>query len=292
MLVRPPDQLEVTWEYGGGVTWVDVTLTETATAAPGAARALGAVERRSGTSSAPARSASAGTWRSAGCGSTSPSRSRPGAEPDSADPGYPVFVRDSGAAWAEADAAAGTDPGAGTGRGRALHCGVHRLPRRHKPRRADCTPSTSSATRSGAASCELLAEGERASGEVVAVISAEFGIASRRCRCSSRCCATAGSRACAPRAGAALRHRPGAAGRGRRVAEPVPPVLGAAARRAGHRAAPRARLGRVTEPTTPRVRQLRLVVETEDFEAAVASTAMRSASPSSSTSRATTASTS
>jgi hypothetical protein len=31
-------------------------------------------------------------------------------QPDWADPGYPVFVRASGQAWAAADAASGTDP--------------------------------------------------------------------------------------------------------------------------------------------------------------------------------------
>ena len=39
---------------------------------------------------------------------TDPAAPRP--DPDYTDPGYPAFVRASGAAWAGADAAAGTDP--------------------------------------------------------------------------------------------------------------------------------------------------------------------------------------
>ncbi len=66
--------------------------------------------RRPLRSSGRAPSASAGRW--AWCGLrlhlADPEAPRP--EPDFTQPGYAAFVRATGAAWAAADAAAGTDP--------------------------------------------------------------------------------------------------------------------------------------------------------------------------------------
>ena len=81
-----------------------------------------------------------------GCGCISPTR-RHRPDPDYTDPGYAAFVHASGTAWAETDAAAGTDPEqAGRRRSAASR------PTPPFRRAVRCTPSTSSAIRFGAGS--------------------------------------------------------------------------------------------------------------------------------------------
>jgi uncharacterized protein YndB with AHSA1/START domain len=105
-----PELLEVTWEYGGDVTWVLLTL---ATAGSGTRLRL--------EHSAPVDEVRLGEFGPGAVGigwelalgglrlHLADPDFTPG-EPDYTDPGYPAFVRASGDAWAEADITSGTDP--------------------------------------------------------------------------------------------------------------------------------------------------------------------------------------
>ncbi len=106
-----PELLEITWEFGGGVTWVVVTLTEDGERHPAPRSSTPRPSTRpSRTSSGRARSASAGRWHSEGCGCTSPTRRRRGPTPTTPTRATPPSCAPRATAWAEADAAAGTDP--------------------------------------------------------------------------------------------------------------------------------------------------------------------------------------
>ena len=106
-----PDLLEVTWEYGGDVTWVVVTLSDAGD--DGTRLRLehsAAVDQEKWDEFGPGAVGIGWEMALGGLRLHLADPGWPGAEPDYADPGYPAFVRTSGAAWAEADAAAGTDP--------------------------------------------------------------------------------------------------------------------------------------------------------------------------------------
>ena len=105
-----PELLEITWEFGGGVTWVVVTLTEDGS---GTRLRLEHTAPIDETVSAEFGPGAVGIGWEMGLGGlrlhlADPAAPRP--DPDYTDPGYSAFVRASGTAWAEADAAAGTDP--------------------------------------------------------------------------------------------------------------------------------------------------------------------------------------
>lgn len=106
---QEPELLEVTWEFGGQTSWVVVTLTGED----------GGTRLRLEHGAAPNE-----TWDQFGPGAVgigwemalgglrmnlAAPDADPG-EPDFRHPAYADFVRRAGAAWAEADAAAGTDP--------------------------------------------------------------------------------------------------------------------------------------------------------------------------------------
>jgi uncharacterized protein YndB with AHSA1/START domain len=106
-----PDLLEVTWEYDGDVTWVVVTLTD-----EGHDRTRLRLEHAAPVDESKWREFGPGAvgigWEMA-LGGLRLHLGDPGfhpGEPDWTDPSYPRFVRASGRSWAEADAAAGTDP--------------------------------------------------------------------------------------------------------------------------------------------------------------------------------------
>ncbi len=106
-----PDLLEVTWEYGGDVTRVVVTLTDEGDAGTRLRLEHSAPVDDSKSSEFGPGAVGIG-WEMA-LGGLRIHLADPewmGAEPDVTDPGYPAFVRRSGEAWAGADAAAGTDP--------------------------------------------------------------------------------------------------------------------------------------------------------------------------------------
>ncbi len=105
-----PERLDVTWEFGGAVTWVVVTLTEEGT---GTRLRLEHTAPADETVSKEFGPGAVGIgWEMALGGLrlhlADPQAPRP--EPDYTDPAYPAFVRAAGAAWADVDAAAGTDP--------------------------------------------------------------------------------------------------------------------------------------------------------------------------------------
>jgi uncharacterized protein YndB with AHSA1/START domain len=105
-----PELLEITWEFGGGVTWVVVTLTEDGSGTRLRLEHTAPVDE---TVSAEFGPGAVGIGWEMGLGGlrlhlADPEAPRP--DPDYTDPGYSAFVRASGTAWAEADAAAGTDP--------------------------------------------------------------------------------------------------------------------------------------------------------------------------------------
>jgi len=105
-----PDRLEITWEYGGDVTWVVVTLSDES---DGGTRLRlehsAAVDQAKWDEFGPGAVGIGWEMALGGLRIHLADPEWPGAEPDFADPGYAVFVRSSGDAWAEADAAAGTD---------------------------------------------------------------------------------------------------------------------------------------------------------------------------------------
>lgn len=105
-----PELLEVTWEFGGGVTWVVVTLTEDDA---GTLLRLEHTAPLDETVSNEFGPGAVGIGWEMGLGGlrlhlADPEAPRP--DPDYTDPGYSAFVHASGTAWAETDAAAGTDP--------------------------------------------------------------------------------------------------------------------------------------------------------------------------------------
>ena len=105
-----PELLEITWEFGGGVTWVVVTLAEDGSGTRLRLEHTAPVDE---TVSAEFGPGAVGIGWEMGLGGlrlhlADPAAPRP--DPDYTDPGYSAFVRASGTAWAEADAAAGTDP--------------------------------------------------------------------------------------------------------------------------------------------------------------------------------------
>ncbi len=122
-----PERLEVTWEFGGDVTWVLAHPHRGRRRHPAPARARG--RRRPGEvrpSSAPARSASAGRWPSAACAKH---LARPGLRAGRArlDATRPTrrSSAPSGPGLGGRRRRGGRRPGAGPGRGRALLRGVH-----------------------------------------------------------------------------------------------------------------------------------------------------------------------
>ena len=104
-----PDQLEITWEYGGDVTWVLVTLTDAGDGTRLRLEHSAAVDQAKWDEFGPGAVGIGWEMALGGLRIHLADPDWPGAEPDFADPGYPVFVRGSGEAWAVADAASGTD---------------------------------------------------------------------------------------------------------------------------------------------------------------------------------------
>ena len=105
-----PDLLEVTWEFGGGVTWVVVTLAEDGAGTLLRLEHAAPVDEPIADEFGPG---AVGIGWEMGLGGlrlhlADPEAPRP--DPDYTDPGYAAFVRATGTAWAAADAAAGTDP--------------------------------------------------------------------------------------------------------------------------------------------------------------------------------------
>jgi uncharacterized protein YndB with AHSA1/START domain len=106
-----PGLLEVTWEYDGDVTWAVVTLTD-----QGDDRTRLRLEHAAPVDQTRMGEFGPGAvgigWEMAlgGLRMHLADPEAPGGEPDYSDPGYPIFVRGSGEAWADADAAAGTEP--------------------------------------------------------------------------------------------------------------------------------------------------------------------------------------
>lgn len=119
-----PELLEVTWEYGGEVSWVMLTLTAAHSAVPSAPPSGASTRLRLEHSAVVDQD----RWNEFGPGAvgigwelamgglgfhlTDPAFT-PG-QPDYAHPGYPVFVRDRATKWADADIAAGSDPAQAT----------------------------------------------------------------------------------------------------------------------------------------------------------------------------------
>lgn len=105
-----PERLEVTWEFGGDVTWVLLTL---AVDGPGTRLRLehsAAVDQEKYGEFGPG---AVGIGWEMAFGGLSKHLADPGfapGEPDWTDPGYPAFVRESGEGWEAADVAAGADP--------------------------------------------------------------------------------------------------------------------------------------------------------------------------------------
>jgi uncharacterized protein YndB with AHSA1/START domain len=106
-----PALLEVTWEYGDGVSWVAVMLSDEG---PDGTRLR--LEHTAPVDEALLKEFGPGAvgigWEM-GLGGLRLHLADPAfdaGEPDYSDPGYPTYVRSTGEAWAAADAAAGTDP--------------------------------------------------------------------------------------------------------------------------------------------------------------------------------------
>ena len=105
-----PELLEVTWEFGGGVTWVVVTLVEDDAGTRLRLEHAAPVDQPTAHEFGPG---AVGIGWEMGLGGlrlhlADPEAPRP--DPDYTDPGYAAFVRATGTAWAAADVAAGTDP--------------------------------------------------------------------------------------------------------------------------------------------------------------------------------------
>jgi uncharacterized protein YndB with AHSA1/START domain len=106
-----PELLEVTWEFGGGVTWVVVTLAEDGSGTRLRLEHAAPVDQPTAHEFGPG---AVGIGWEMGLGGlrlhlADPAAPRP--DPDYTHPGYAAFVRATGTAWAAADAAAGTEPG-------------------------------------------------------------------------------------------------------------------------------------------------------------------------------------
>ncbi len=104
-----PGLLEVTWEFGGGVTWVVVTLVEDGAGTRLRLEHAAPVDQEVAHEFGPG---AVGIGWEMGLGGlrlhlADPEAPRP--DPDYTDPGYAAYVRATGTAWAAADAAAGTD---------------------------------------------------------------------------------------------------------------------------------------------------------------------------------------
>jgi uncharacterized protein YndB with AHSA1/START domain len=105
-----PTLLEVTWEYGGNVSWVAVTLSDEEDGTRLRLEHTAPVDEALLQEFGPG---AVGIGWEMGLGGLLLHLADPewrSAEPDYTDPGYPVFVRSRGEAWAAADAAAGTEP--------------------------------------------------------------------------------------------------------------------------------------------------------------------------------------
>jgi uncharacterized protein YndB with AHSA1/START domain len=105
-----PELLEVTWEYGDGVTWVVVTLVEDGAGTRLRLEHSAPIDETTLSEFGPG---AVGIGWEMGLGGlrlhlADPEAPRP--DPDYTHPGYAAFVRATGTAWAVADAAAGTDP--------------------------------------------------------------------------------------------------------------------------------------------------------------------------------------
>ena len=237
----PPKQLEVTWEYGGEVSWLTVTLEPTPTEStrltlehvahvddprwdqfgPGAV-GLGMGH------------GIARPWLFTSPRATPSMRRKPPAG-SPATPGKD-FLRIASDDWARASIAAGTPRDAALAaaeRTRAAYTGepagrelMHAFDVLGDPVRRRIL--------------ELLADGEHASGDVVTVVETEFGISQAAVSQHLESAARQRLRVCARRRRAAhLCHRRRTDARGRRMAAEVPHLLDAPARRPGDRSGAR-----------------------------------------------------
>jgi len=105
-----PRLLEVTWEFGGGLSWVQVTLTEAAEGTRLRLEHSASVDDDTRKQFGPGALGIGWELGLGGLGLHLADPTEPSGDPDYGDPGYPAYVRRVGAAWMEADIAAGTGP--------------------------------------------------------------------------------------------------------------------------------------------------------------------------------------
>jgi len=105
-----PERLEVTWEFGGDVSWVLLTLTEDGAGTRLRLEHAAAVDQEKYGEFGPG---AVGIGWEMAFGGLTKHLADPGyapGEPDWTDPAHPAFVRASGQGWEAADVAAGADP--------------------------------------------------------------------------------------------------------------------------------------------------------------------------------------
>ncbi len=105
-----PERLEVTWEFGGDVSWVLLTLADDGAGTRLVLEHSAEVDQEKYGEFGPG---AVGIGWEMAFGALTKLLADPAfapGEPDWTDPGYPAFVRESGAGWELADVAAGADP--------------------------------------------------------------------------------------------------------------------------------------------------------------------------------------